>query len=912
MPSIRNSISLTALSVALGATFSLSAANAQEEQESVQETVIVTGVRASLDQSLDIKRDSRAIVDSINAEELGRFPDNNVADSLSHIPGITVSRTRGGEADYVNIRGLGPEFSIVTLNNRILATDDSGRNFAFDVLPSEVIKGADVWKTTQAKNLEGSIGGAVNLRSARAFDNPGLQGTVSATGSHNSLSEEIGTKFTGVLSNTFANDTIGVIVGLTQDSGTDRADDMFDNFFFGVDDEMDYDVNGNGTIESNEMNLVIPGSYALGSYATDFKRTGLTSAVQWRPSDRIEITADVLMTKLDADATGFTQSFYMVDESDAQDRLTNMVLDGNVVTAMDVSDLTMEVVTLDDHRTVDTVMYGLNGKFQVTDSLEISADLYKSESERLSGGKNTFVVAGSPGAHSGHFELNEGGLPDFIPNWTGGRTSDDFGNADFAPHWAARDGSDIKDEVTGFSLDGRWESGSTLDSVDFGLATTERAKTNEAYDNYADGACNYCGYPYAFGDVGANVVLPFPYDNLFDGESGDFPRSFPIFSIPDYAAGLAAADGQTLTDFNGDTRTFGANESALWAPVYNPVNSYDITEDTFALYAQANFEGEDWFANMGVRYIETDIVAKYSYNQILDIQIVDPNVPNPEWIVTYSDSAAQTANGSYKKLLPSMNFGKYLRDDLILRVAAGQSMSRPTIEQLAPLTSDNAQSGVFDMTITGNPEIEPVFSDQLDVGLEWYFADDSLLAGAVFYKQLEGFITNNTEQIDIAGESFRVSQPINGDSAEVLGFEVSAQHFWDNGLGVTASYAYTESETVVDGEDAGPLTGVAENSYSLSLIYEKDKISSQISLDYTGDYVDDPFSVLGDGYQTEAEEVAMVTASLNYDVTDDAQAFIEGYNLLNESNRVFQGRSDLPSSIQVYGRTINFGVRYTF
>lgn len=902
------------LAVAVAAIVSpVSPVGAQES--GALEEIVVTGIRGSLVRSLDIKRESQAVVDSIAAEELGRFPDSNVAEALSHIPGITVSRNRSGEADYINIRGLGPEFSVVTLNNRVLATDDTGRNLAFDVLPAEMISGADVWKSVEARNVEGSIGGLVNLKSLRPLDQPGMAAVFSLEGNNNDLSEETGTKLTGVFSNTFADETFGIFVGVTHQSGTRRSDEMFDNYFFGVFDEYDYDINNDGTIQPNEQTLVVPGSYALGSYASDFKRTGLISTAQWRPSDRLEFTADVMITELGADSTGYTQSFYMVDESAAQDRLTNIVLDGNVITSMDVSDLTMEVVTLDDHRTVDTSMYALNGVFDVSDKFSVSGDIYQSKSERDSGGKNTFVVAGAPGAHSGRYTLNEGGLPDFVPNWTGGRSSDDFGNSDFAPHWAARDGDDVEDTVTGFSLGGDLQLDLAFEaftSLEFGVAWTDREKTKLSYNNYDAGACNYCGYPYFFGDVGAAVVRQFPYDNLFAGEAGNFPRSFPIFDIPAYGDGLAASDGQTLTDYSGNVRTFGPNESALWEPVLNPVDSYDISEETTALFVQANFEGESWFANLGVRMVETDVVAKYSYNEILTIDIVDPNVPNPEWIVTYSDSSDQTAVGSYKEWLPALNFGKYLTDDLLLRVAAASAVSRPTIDQLAPLTTDNAQSGVFDMNITGNPDIEPVFSDQFDVSLEWYFSDTGILYGTLFKKDLEGFITSNTTQQIIAGESFRVTQPINGDSAEVDGLEVGVQMFFDNGFGFTASYGYTDSSTVVNGQDAGSLVGLADNSYSLSLIYEKGKISSQVSLDYTGDLVADSYSPLGDGFNTTTTEVSMVTASFRYDVLENAQLFIEGINLLDESNRTFQGRPDMPSNIQLYGRTIVFGGRYSF
>ena len=150
--------------------------------DSQLEEIVVTGLRASLEKSLDVKKNASVVVDSINAEELGRFPDSDVADSLEHLPGVTISRTTGGEGQKVSIRGFGPQYNIVTLNNRILATDDDARDLAFDVLPSEVIAGADVLKSSEASAIEGSIGGTVNLRTASPFENPGLHAGAHAEG----------------------------------------------------------------------------------------------------------------------------------------------------------------------------------------------------------------------------------------------------------------------------------------------------------------------------------------------------------------------------------------------------------------------------------------------------------------------------------------------------------------------------------------------------------------------------------------------------------------------------------------------------------------------------------------------------------------------------------------------------------
>src|SRR6188508_50110 len=174
--------------------------------------VVVTGTRAALVESLDRKRGAKIVQDSIVAKDLGRFPDDNVADSLSHITGVTITRTRGGEGQFVNVRGLGPEFSIVTLNGRILATDGDGREFAFDVLPSEVISGADVFKSSEASNLEGSIGGAIDLRSARPLDGIGDRLSLTAEADYNDLSEDSGYKVSGVFNRAFMDGQMGLLV----------------------------------------------------------------------------------------------------------------------------------------------------------------------------------------------------------------------------------------------------------------------------------------------------------------------------------------------------------------------------------------------------------------------------------------------------------------------------------------------------------------------------------------------------------------------------------------------------------------------------------------------------------------------------------------------------------------------------
>src|SRR5581483_9947105 len=214
--------------VSMGAAGLVTAADAPAPADQPQklEEVVVTGLRRSFERSLDDKKNSFVVQDSIDAEELGRFPDADVADSLQHIPGITISRTTGGEGQKVSVRGFGPQYNIVTLNNRILATDDDARDLAFDVLPSEIISGADVLKSTQASALEGSIGGTVNLRTASPFENRGLHAGAHVEGNYNDMSELWGKKFSAFIENTMLDDTLGVLIGGVYSNNKTRSDSL--------------------------------------------------------------------------------------------------------------------------------------------------------------------------------------------------------------------------------------------------------------------------------------------------------------------------------------------------------------------------------------------------------------------------------------------------------------------------------------------------------------------------------------------------------------------------------------------------------------------------------------------------------------------------------------------------------------
>jgi len=909
----------------LGALLSSPSWSQQASEPDALDEVVVTGTRAALAESLDRKRDAQVVQDSIVAEDLGRFPDANVADSLSHITGITLQRTRGGEGQYVNVRGLGPGFSIVTLNGRILATDGDGRDFAFDVLPSEVISGADVYKSAIAANLEGSIGGSINLTSARPLDRPGLQTSLSIEGDYNDFSEDTGYKASGVFSNTFADDRMGIMITAVYQDDEVRSDAV-QEFSINPDSPGEFDANGDGEISEDESALLGLCCTSFGARIQQKQRSGVTAVWQWKVSDSFSMSLDGLFTRLNAPTVGYHQSYYVedsiLDEDTGTHRWSDVSIDDHWVTGMTVAELVPELSTITEHRVVDTTQFGWNGIWQATDKLKFKGDIYRSKAERDSGGKDTWVVSGIAGSHVGRVDMNDNALPDISVTLEDGRDyatalqAGELGDADFGLHYIGLSGTDVTDEVTGITLDGEFElDRGAWHSLQFGVAATQRTKVRDTIENDTNGgSCQYCNmYGTTFESLGAQVVHPLSLPNFMRNGGGQHPQRFVKFDVKEYLNALQALDGQPMLDENGDP-TGAVFDSALTAPEFNPVQSYDVEEDTLAAYLSANFKTETWFANLGLRWVTTDTTAKTAVDAILFVDDPTPGVPTSSPDVTYSPAEPLKQEGSYSKLLPSLNIGYWLRPNLVLRGAVARTMTRPSLNQLAPTRTDNTLDRTFAVFYDGNADLQPVEADQADLSAEWYFADKSVLSGAVFWKDISGFITTELEEnvdIGVVGSIggaapapilYDVSRPINGDKAKVWGLEFGLQHFFSNGFGLRANYTFTDTKAYVDGVHVGDLEGVSESAYSVALMFENDRWDAQVAADYSGPYLEVADAVAG--LSQTADPITWVTASVQYKVNDSLAVSLEGRNLLDEYYFATLGRADMLAGFETWGRSV--------
>ncbi len=896
------------------------------------ERVEVTGTRASLQRSLALKRNAAGVQDSISATELGRFPDNNVADSLSHITGVAISRTAGGEGQKVSIRGLGPEYTITTFNNRLLGTDSAGRYFAYDVLPADVISGADVIKSTQASLMEGAIGGLVNLRSASPFDQKGQRGLLRLEADRNQMSSLNGKKLSGTYSNTFG-DTLGVLLGVVvanRDVRTDTAGNdggwsrnpkpsdpeafwQWGNTWGGA-----IDPNGNGQLDLDEEGLIGPGQFRFGSIMEKKKRTAFSGKVEWRPSSDVKVVVDGFKTRLNSPQVGYQLSFYPLY---APGRWSNMKISNGVVTDLTLSStdpemrLNPELLNKTEYRVVDTAMYGANAEWKLSPTLKLTGDIYESTSKRHSGGQDSYVVLRMNQPNVTRIQLTGAAVPDVKTTFADGRDLQTglaqglFKASDFNTHYYSRAGDNIDDKINGVNVDAVWSLDRFyIDSLKFGLSQTNRKKSRDLINNALNGGADHYSGENAInvGALGGNVInQTLSPSGFLDGVSGNFPRSFLGFDVDTYAQALKAWDGKPRPGG-------GVYSTELSAPVWNPLESYRVTEKTTTAFVQADLAGDGWNADVGLRFVRTKTTS-----QAWDAKITSV-IENGPWNYTavYAPPSVVQQEASYNFALPSVNFTYLFTNDLQLRVGAAKTMARPSVDKLAPTnTTASISWGEFSQIFGGNAELKPYSARQADVSLEWYYAKDSALNFAVYQKNIKNQITTQYltgQDIGVPGRLFNVSKPINGDKATARGFEIGLQHLWSNGFGVRAQYTRNKSRSWVDGQERA-LEGIAPATSSFGVLYERGPWSMSATADHTDAFVT-ATNVLGAGFNERAKAVTWMTAQVAYEVNKWLRISIEGNNLTDATQEYTLGNDSvkLPQGYYRYGRAFTLGASIKF
>jgi TonB-dependent receptor len=314
--------------------------------------------------------------------------------------------------------------------------------------------------------------------------------------------------------------------------------------------------------------------------------------------------------------------------------------------------------------------------------------------------------------------------------------------------------------------------------------------------------------------------------------------------------------------------------------------------------------------------VKTKTTAQAWDSEILDIEELGPF----NYVATYADPAPISQDGDYNFVLPSANFTWRFTDELQLRVGAAKTMARPPVDKLAPSnTTASITWGEFTQIYSGNVDLQPYSAKQGDLSLEWYFAENSIVNVATFYKRIENQITTSWEpnvDIGVPGFPFNITRPINGDYAEVNGYELGAQHFFDNGFGLRGQYTRNWSKSFVPGSDGElierPLEGIAPSVYSVSAMYERGPLSLGVTADHTDGFVT-AINVLGEGYNEQADAITWVTAHASYNINEMFTVSLQGQNLLDEEQTYsINGNPWLQQGYYRYGRSFNLGVSIRF
>lgn len=910
------------------------AAAADEAGAGAEDTIIVTGIRGSLSNSAAIKRNSNSIVDAISTEDLGKFPDSNVAESLQRIPGVAIDRS-SGEGRFVTVRGFGPAFNTVLVNGRTFASDNQGREFSFDLLAAELISGAEVFKSSQAKLQDGGIGATLNIKTPRPLELGGFKAVFSAKGLYERNSGNITPQVFGLVSNTFADDTIGILaavsyqkrdseVRFTQNRGYLQlkrpttavpVPPLFDQFFSAT----------------NTQPLFLPRNQDAGRDTQSRERLGFNATAQFRPSDALTFTLDGLYNKFDVDSrveslgSWFEPSSYTAATIDSNRTVTSLTTNG-------VGDL----IQTSNNRFVKTRAVGGNLSWEVNSNLTVKLDASWSRATDDAGGKNYFTVIGIPSQYT--FQQATGsGFPSTV-NYSGNLTNPNLGRT----HIALRTGNDEAERVMEYKFDSEWKSdGGALDAVRFGLVNTNRKKSSQTIATNANTLCLYCGY----NELSLPSLLSPLNLGSFLGSGGSVPTVFQTYDANAYFAFLESAAQAAARDAArgltpGTTAALLARTNGFAAAVQP--NSFAIDEKVYAGYLDADFKGTlgsmPWVVNIGARYMHTELTASGQQQQLLDLLPVlrDPTIYSG---VFANGGVPQPTlkKSSYDYFLPSLNIKVNLADDIVARFSASRTVTRPQVRDLAPRTNfDVLRPASLDAS-GGNPDLKPYTSNNFDLSLEWYPSATTTLSVAVYYKNIQDFIvqTRSPEDFTIANAgnlpigngitgpntaTFNVRRPRNAESANVRGLELNLVHSFDylpsplDGFGVALNATFVSSNAEFD-QASTDISFAVEglgNSYNATAFYEKDGFSARVAWNRRGRFLEALVTPGQGGDPVFRRAYEQVDMRASYDVTEFAQIFVEGTNVFNARN-ITTGRFD--NQVLDYvdtGARYGAGVRVSF
>lgn len=841
-----------------------SAPVAAQELDSVQ----VRGVRGSATGAVEAKQAKAEISDSVVAEDIGKLPDNSVAAALQRVTGVQVARG-GAEVGTVLVRGL-PDV-VTTFDGRNVFTA-SGRGIALQDIPADLLQSVDVYKTGSAKFLEGGIGGSIDVHLRKPFDldkDTTLAGSISAV-----RGDQAGdTKPNGSLTAAHNWDSGHGRMGVLGSVSLQQRPYQESNSFHGT-----YDRVANPADPSQE--IFVP--YNAGGLVANntHKRRAANFTFQWAPTDNSEVYLDTFYVNYEGrNNVNYWMPFPgLVNPANVESvslRPGSNVMDGFV--ARDLYTLSS---TQAHKQTSDTFQAALGGKWH-NDTISLSTELAYTWSTNKHRAMTLDMGMDAPLMHM----RDAGGVPDTWVTHADGSAYDVTNPA----NWSLSQYYDSWDEQKGEEWAWRGDSTFQFDagpfsSLDAGLRISRRT------------ASNHGGDPGAMDNITGSRVYASDVAGLAGVSPGGMLDGARAFSTDRWAVANAAyllQQTAQLRQVMGQSPDAPAELASLF---------FGNREDNYAAYLQLN-----WGTTLGSIPVDgrigvraTRLESELSGTRTLD------GVDVPSRIET-----------SQTKFLPNASANFSLREDLVLRLSASQTIARPNFADLNP------QLSLYESTDTlpargngGNPELQAVESKNLDASLEWYFQPGSLLSAAVFHRRLDGYVQRYADDEVIGGTTYSITRPRNTGEGTLKGFEVGYSQFYDflpgwlSGFGTQLNYTRISAEAESPTGQMQPLTNVSKHAFNAVLMYQYDRFSARLAWNRRTDYTAS-FNSSGDQpSEIRHADEDWLDVALNYDLNERVTVFAEATNLLGGSTRNYFGSPAFPRDFASPERTYTVGARF--
>jgi iron complex outermembrane receptor protein len=915
-----------------------SAAPASAPTQLETQVVEIKGIRAAYASSLGSKKGADSVVEVVTAEDIGKLPAKNVADTVQRLPGVNISSNSGGDgafadANRVSIRGTAPSLTQTLVNGHSVGSADwfianqgvnggaSGRSVSYDLLPSEIVGKVTVHKTSQADIIEGGAAGSVDIETraplslARSLT---LDGSIA--GAYSTSTRKTDPQISGLIGWKNEAKTVGVIFQAFSESRHDRRDGQeflgydtisFENIYGlaqvanPTNDPAIAAQNAANAAQLASLHAAKPGldgaTFANNVNATllemKMQRKGAMVDVELKPASALRIDFNGFYSKLtetNQDSSLETEQTALISGGVLPD---TYAVNGHGL----LTQATWNQATMPDYLTTGAYQADYDKYYRPGESArvwyaDVDVDFAASDKLRLTGKfGRTQAVGATPNEYAYVVNVGNAGLayqmngllkpadvsfPGF-PN-TGDYTD---------PHlFLAYDGlNKVKstDSETYFQSDAEYavESG-VLDALKFGVRLTDHQRS--VLDYYNDGC------------------FAQPADDTFTQCNGTAAWSGQLESR--YGQGLHGGPGflHTIWQLSPGAITGYVNAPgnlpASSLP-YSWPSSFVVNEKTQALYGMAKLVGDHWKGNGGLRIVRTQQQA--NYNEGADAaapgQTIYSDPHNGDYIHARTDK-------TYTDLLPSANFSYEFTHSVIGRLGASRTMTRADYTDLAGAVSLNGQNGTGS---GGNPQLKPVRSSNFDASLEWYFAPQSLLELGVFYMDMTSYIgygqttvTAPNLQQGVATPTFdyTVAVPVN-DKGTNKGFELAWQQPIAAGFGVDLNYTYTLGRD----SNGAPLAGSSKNTYNVQGWFENDAFSARLIYSYRSSFLTGIVSAL----PQYVDGTGDLSASLNLKLTPQLSVSFDAKNLTGQLARQYVVEKDMPAAIYNNGKQFYLGLKYS-